>query len=168
MCLHGAVVEDAQVRARMAAMAATIHLHWQWQVQNPKGTALICAWGRMMGNTSLKQLVRPVAPANALAQRIAPSDQLCMKWPNLALHCQPARELPKLHSRAKLCLDLLVFPPVASGTASLGMQGYIKTICCGSLFKGWQHVTKKSSRPSHSLHGDHSHSWQPGNVSRHL
>ena len=51
MCLHGAVVEDAQVRARMAAMAATIHLHWQWQVQNPKGTALICAWGRVMGNT---------------------------------------------------------------------------------------------------------------------
>ena len=51
MCLHGKVVEDAQVRARMAAMAATIHLHWQWQVQNPKGTALICAWGRVMGNT---------------------------------------------------------------------------------------------------------------------
>ena len=27
---------------------------------------------------------------------------------------------------------------------------------------------KKSSRPSHSLYGDHSHSWQSGNVSRHL
>ena len=72
MCLHGEVVKDAQVRASMVEMAPTIHLHWQFQ--NPKGTALICAWGSMMDNTSdfvsCKLFSTSAANTRAMAEKI--------------------------------------------------------------------------------------------------